>query len=212
MNERSRIKKAHELATGDQFVAWIAQRGGSEFAFFSQPKNAPDLVYKCGDTTLNIEHSSAQYDVAHRILTEWPVCANGNIIEYWFGEGNVDEVLANSVVDVIQKKCQKAANGRYGSDPILLVEVLPGVTTAEALKWWLRKKEKVFSDMPFAGVYVVGRFPFTARSKGGFRVLPIKESSLTLTLSNRDGMDEALYQVFDEEEEEAWFMEGFETA
>ena len=58
----------------------------------------------------------------------------------------------------------------------LLIEVPPGITTVEALSALLRL-QPVQGGTPFAGIYVVGRFPITTHSRGGYRVIPLKELS-----------------------------------
>jgi hypothetical protein len=219
IKERERLRKRHEQAVADEFVGWIAERGGPVFSF-DHSETHPDLVYKSGELTLNVEHTSAQYDEDHRRLIDTPVLGSRYPVEVWppydFQEGTelknvsrIGEELANSVVEQILKKCQKARDHRFKNDPILLVEVLPGMTTAEDLSHLLSQKQ-IPSDCLFAGVYVVGRFPLTSKSVGGFRVLPIKECDLTLALPKKHDQD--LSTQMSEAEADALLTEGYEKA
>jgi hypothetical protein len=104
--------------------------------------------------------------------------------------GRIDEDLAVTVVEAIEKKCRKARDHRYKVDPILLVEVLPGMTTAEDLARLLAQSQFP-SDCLFAGVYGIGRFPVAKVSTGGYstggpRVISIKHSSLTENLPKEE--------------------------
>lgn len=219
MNEDDRIKKAHEQAICDKFMDLITELGGPAFSPVPHAMQSPDCIYENGELSVKVEHTSAQYDVDHRKFIESPVRGTKYPDDAWppmkKGETpkpmrNVHEVMATSIIDAIRKKCDKAKMGHYSPDTILLVEALPGLTAAENLKEILTRRQDDVPDMPFAGVYVVGRFPFTTGSVGGFRVLPIKETSLTLNLPRRKEMEPAPHQISNEEEEAA-FNEGFNT-
>jgi len=57
---------------------------------------------------------------------------------------------------------------------LLLIEVPPGVTSAEELAELL-EKHQFPKDLPFLGIYIVGNFRIKKDSSGGFRVIPIKK-------------------------------------
>lgn len=219
MDKDDRLKKAHEQAICDTFMDLIAELGGPRFSPIPHAMQSPDCIYESGELSIKVEHTSAQYDVDHRKFIESPVRGTKYPDDAWppmkKGEtpepmGNLDELMAGSIIDAVRKKCGKAKMGHYSPDTILLVEALPGLTTVEELREILTRRQDDFPDIPFAGVYVVGRFPFTAESIGDFRVLPIKETGLTLNLPGRKEMEQAPYRM-SKEEAEAAFNEGFNT-
>jgi hypothetical protein len=61
--------------------------------------------------------------------------------------------------------------------------------------------------MLFIGVYVVGRFPYVGKSVGGFRVVPVRHSYLTLELPKKD--DACLSPETCEADKEAAYTEGY---
>ncbi|HET6674060.1 MAG TPA: hypothetical protein VFG71_01910 [Nitrospiraceae bacterium] len=213
MNEHERIRKLHEQAVGNQFVDWIAERGGPVFSLIDHSERTPDLVYKSGERILNIEHTSAQYDIDHRKFIDTPVLGNRHPIEVWppfdpqkeiKDVGRIDEDLAVAVVEAIEKKCRKARDHRYKVDPFLLVEVLPGMTTAEGLARLLAQRQ-------FPSDCLFGRFPVAkvstgSYSTGGPRVIAIKHTYLTENLLN----EEHPVIEMNEEESEAAFLQGFD--
>lgn len=67
---------------------------------------------------------------------------------------------------------EKSKN-RYGEYTALLIEVPPGVTSVERLIELLLD-QRLPSETPFVGIFVVGNFPITIDSAGGYRVIPIK--------------------------------------
>ncbi|MBS0180019.1 MAG: hypothetical protein JSR20_14785 [Nitrospira sp.] len=215
-HERKRIRKQHEQAIGAQFIEILAECGGPVFLLTECPSETPDLVYKSGERILNIEHTSAQYDEDHRVFIDTPILGNRHPQDVWprdplTSTGDCNQKLLASIEKAILEKCKMAKkDGRFGSDPILLIEVLPGHTAAEDLERILSETE-FLEDWPFDGVYVVGRFPQTrlrpgVYSTGGFRVLPIKHSGLTANLTTvKYPVEEA-----SPEDEEKDFMEGFE--
>ena len=215
-NERKRIRKQNERAIATQFVEWLEKCGGPVFTFTEYPGETPDLVYKSGERVLNIEHTSAQYDEEHRVFIDTPILGSRHPQDVWPKDpltitGNRNQNLLSSIKRAILQKCKKAnKDGRYGSAPILLIEVLPGHTAAEDLERLLSQEEYP-EDWPFDGVYVVGRFP-QARlrpgvySTGGFRVLPIKHGELTANLT----MLKYSVEEISPEDEERDFIQGFE--
>lgn len=126
------------------------------------------MVYKFESRELLIEITAAYYDDEHAKFL-WKGAKNlPDAPSGWSGV-NPDKNLANAV----QKRIHDKSAKRYGSNVVLLIKVPPGVTTAERLERLLINTQ-LPSTVPFIGIYVVGRFPISTDSTGGFRVLPIK--------------------------------------
>src|SRR2546425_5686660 len=171
------VKIQFERGVADWFFEWFNALGGPSFSFLRRAGEAPDLVYGCGDSELHVEVTAGYYDGAHAEFLWEYARGRENPPIGWQGVGNPHEALAQFIVERVKAKCEK----RYGVTTLLLVEVPPGLTSAEELAELLT--EKVFpSEIPFVGVYVVGRFPITENSSGGYRVLTIKKLPANLTV------------------------------
>jgi hypothetical protein len=151
------IQKEFERSVGDRFIEWLNTETGSEYYFADRPDRAPDLLY------------SSYYDNAHAAFLWKGFRGAKDAPDGWTGV-DPNKSLAAAISDRIAKKSKK----RYGDNTVLLIEVPPGVTSAEDLASLLRE-QLVKCETPFVGIYVVGRFPITPRSSGGYRVIPIKE-------------------------------------
>lgn len=164
------VKLQFERGVADRFFEWFKAISGLSFSFTRRAGEAPDLVYGCGDGEMYVEVTSVYYDGAHAEFLWKNARGAENPPIGWEGVGNAHEALAQDIVNRVKAKCDK----RYGATTLLLVEVPPVLTSAEELAELLT--QKVFPPViPFVGVYVVGRFPITSNSSGGYRVLPIKE-------------------------------------
>jgi hypothetical protein len=164
------VQQQFEHGVADRFFEWFAQQGGPNYSFVRRAHEAPDLVYACNNLDLQVEITAAYYDGTHAEFLWKYARGAGNPPIGWQGVGNPHKALAQAIIDRVEAKCEK----RYGLTTLLLIEVPPGLTSAEELAALLT--QKVFpSVIPFAGVYVAGRFPITSNSSGGYRVLPIKE-------------------------------------
>lgn len=171
------VKLQFERGVADRFFEWVNAQGGPIFSFIRRAGEAPDLVYGCGIGELHIEVTAGYYDGAHAEFLWKNARGAENPPIGWQGIGNPHEALAQFIVNRVKSKCEK----RYGATTLLLVEVPPGLTSAEELAELLAQKD-LPSFIPFAGVYVVGRFPVTSNSSGGYRVLPIKELTANSTV------------------------------
>ena len=164
------MQQQFERGVADRFFKWFVQQGGPNYSFVDRAHEAPDLVYACNNLYLQVEITAAYYDGTHAKFLWKYARGAGNPPNGWQGVGNPHKALAQAILDRVEAKCEK----RYGLTTLLLIEVPPGLTSAEELAELLT--QKVFpSVIPFAGVYVAGRFPITSNSSGGYRVLPIKE-------------------------------------
>ena len=163
------VQQQFERGVAERFFEWLLQQGGPNYSFVRRSFEAPDLVYRNDDVDLGVEITAAYYDRHHAEFL-WK---NGRGIDNspvgWHGEGNPHKALAEAIIGRVIDKCKK----RYGVKTLLLVEVPPGLTSAEELIELLPRS--VFPQViPFVGAYVVGRFPITCDSFGDYHVLPIK--------------------------------------
>lgn len=157
-----------ERGVGDRFAEWLTSTTGRKCMFLRRGVEAPDLVYEFVEQELLIEVTAAYYDDNHAKFL-WKGAKNlPDAPESWSGV-NPDKNLANA----IQKRVNDKSAKRYGKNVALLIEVPPGVTTAERLEKLL-KALQLPVIVPFVGIYVVGRFPISTDSTGGFRVITIK--------------------------------------
>lgn len=163
-------KEKNERLVADRFFEWLIDQGGPDFTFSHRAGEAPDLVYVSDLGQLQVEVTTSYYDGLHaKFLWDFERGAE-NPPAGWHGVGNPHRALADDVLTRLRNKCGK----RYGETTILLILIPPGLTSAEQL-WELLSEETLPSVIPFLGVYVVGRFPITSESTGGYRVLAIKE-------------------------------------
>jgi len=166
------VKLQFEQGVGDQFADWLSATSGTQCLFLRRadlpPDLAPDLVYSYREEELLVETTAAYYDGSHATFL-WET-ARGAIDgpTGWAGE-NPDNLLAAAIGERIIEKSMN----RYGENTVLLIEVPPGVTSAESLAD-LIVDQSLPSKTPFVGIFVVGNFPVTTYSTGGYRVIPIK--------------------------------------
>ena len=116
-----------------------------------------------------LEVTSAFYDNEHAKFIWKGVRGEPDAPNGWTGI-NPNESLVNAIRNCITKKAQK----RYENETLLLIEVPPGVTSAEELTN-LVDMQQFPDNLPFLGIYVVGEFPIKKGSTGGFRVIPIHD-------------------------------------
>ena len=162
------LQQDFERGVGDRFAEWLASSTGTPCTFLRRADQAPDLIYSFREADLLIEITAAYYDRAHAEFL-WKGARNAQDAPAgWSGDGP-DKSLADAIACCIFEKSKK----RYGANTILLIELPPGVTSAERLAELLVGLT-LPSAMQFVGIYVVGRFPITVGSTGGYRVLPIK--------------------------------------
>lgn len=163
------LKEQLERSVGDNFFEWLNAHKGTGYTFSRRAGEAPDLVYSSGEVEVFAEITSAYSDDEHAKFLWKDARGAKDAPDHWHGV-NPDKSLAQAVTNRIAEKCAK----RYGRTCILLVNIPPGVTPAEELAR-LMAHHSLPSEIPFAGVYVVGRFPFRGPYAGGYRVIPIKE-------------------------------------
>ncbi|MDV6343268.1 hypothetical protein R2Q26_01640 [Nitrosomonas sp. Is37] len=164
------IQKEFERGIGDRFIEWWFNiETGENYYFAGRADRAPDLIYSSRGSEIQIEVTAAYYDNEHAAFL-------------WKGARGAPDAPADwsginahkSLAEAISKRIVEKSQNRYGPNTVLLIQVPPGVTTSEELASLLSKKI-LPSQVPFVGVYVVGRFPTTLYSAGGYRVIPLKE-------------------------------------
>lgn len=162
-------KEKYEKSVGDTFIEWLNSEIGTEYRFINYPDRAPDLLYSSNGDDLLIEVTSAFYDREHAKFIWKGIREEEDAPLGWSGF-NPNRSLAAEIFNRVTEKAKK----RYGDKTVLLIEVPPGVTSAEELTEMLGNKQ-VEKQTPFVGIYVVGNFPIKTHSTGGYRVIPIKK-------------------------------------
>ncbi len=157
-----------ERGVGDRFAEWLTSTTSRKCTFLRRGDAAPDLIYEFDSSELLIEITAAYYDDDHAKFLWKGAKQLPDAPMSWAGV-NPDQNLANA----IQRRVEDKSTKRYGKNVALLIEVPPGVTTAERLERLL-KSLQLPSIVPFVGIYAVGRFPMSTDSDGGFRVITIK--------------------------------------
>ena len=163
------LKEKNERAVGDNFIEWLNSERETKYRFIKHPDRAPDLLYSSNGNELFIEVTAAFYDSEHAKLIWKGVRGEADAPNRWIGV-DPNKSLAAEIQNCLIKKAQK----RYECKTLLLIEVPPGVTSAEELAELL-EKHQFPKDLPFVGIYVVGNFRIKKDSSGGFRVIPIKK-------------------------------------
>lgn len=162
------LQAEFEQGVGDRFAEWLSAKTGKPCRFLRRADRAPDLVYTFANRELLVEVTAAYYDSGHAKFLWESARGKPDAPEGWVGVGP-SKSLASAIATRIQEKSQKL----YGKNVVLLVEVPPGITSAEELQQRLAAHE-LPEEVPFVGIYVVGNFPITSSSSGGHRVLPLK--------------------------------------
>lgn len=163
------LQMAFERGVGDRFADWLSKSTNEPCSFSRRADRAPDLVYFFRGSELLVEVTAAYYDKKSHAEFLWKGAKNKvDAPPAWSGV-NPDKSLAVAIANQIAKKSTK----RYGSNTILLIEVPPGVTTVERLECLLINTV-VLENVPFVGIYVVGTFPMSSDSAGGYRVITLK--------------------------------------
>ena len=172
---RKTFQEDHERAVGNHFIEWLNAATGEQFEFLRRgvEKVEPDLIYHFGEALLNLEVTDAYYDPNHARFIWKDAVGEPDAEQSWTGM-NPDISLAEAVRKRILEKSVKT----YAESSILLINIPPGMTSAEELQRLLESQP--LPSMPFIGVYLVGRFPTTARSTGGSRVLCLKSRLIQL--------------------------------
>ncbi len=162
-------KEKNERAVGDTFIEWLNSEMGTKYRFIERPDLAPDLLYSSSGNVLLIEVTSSFYDREHAKFIWKSIREEEDAPNGWIG-CNPNKSLTAEIYKRVTEKAKK----RYGDKTVLLIEVPPGVTSAEELAVMLNKQQ-VPKQLPFVGIYVVGNFPRKTHSSGGYRVIPIKK-------------------------------------
>ncbi len=162
------IKEKFEQGVGDRFAEWLSSVSGQTCSFLSRSDPAPDLMYQFRGESLFFEITGAYYDAAHATFLWQSAKGAPDADTNWVGV-NPDQSLVTAIAKRVAEKSKKP----YPRNTVLLIEVPPGVTTFERLSDLLVVLEK--AENSFVGIYVVGTFPMSTTSNGGYRVLFYKE-------------------------------------
>lgn len=162
------VQEQFELGVGNRFADWLSQSSGASCAFLRRADRAPDFVYVYRGIQIQFEITAAYCDGKHAEFLWKAARGVADAPEGWTGV-NADKLLAGAIAKRISEKAQK----QYGENTVLLIEVPPGITTVERLNALLVDQSNV-AVTQFAGIYVVGTFPITSSSTGGYRVIPLK--------------------------------------
>jgi hypothetical protein len=167
------VQAQFEQGVGDRFADWLSSTSGAQCSFLRRGDRAPDLVYSYREGELLVEITAAYYDTAHAAFL-WKAFRGAPDAPAGWSGVNANKSLATEIAQRVAEKSKK----RYGENTVLLIEVPPGVTSAERLADILMG-QTLPSETPFAGIFVVGNFPITTHSAGGYRVIPIKPMAST---------------------------------
>jgi hypothetical protein len=162
------LQEQFERGVGDRFAEWLSTSAGTSCTFLRRADRAPDLVYSFKGAELFVEVTAAYYDGKHAEFLWKGAREEANAPEGWFGVAPAESLAA-----AIRARITNKSKKRYGSNTLLLVEVPPGITSAEKLTELLASTACP-SDGPFVGIYVAGTFPMSLESTGGYRVVAIK--------------------------------------
>lgn len=162
------VQAQFEQRVGDLFADWLSSTSGAECLFLRRADRAPDLVYSYRESELLVEITAAYYDAAHAKFL-WKGFRGATDAPAGWSGVNADKSLVTAIAQRVAEKSKK----RYGENTVLLIEVPPGVTSVERLTNLL-VDQPFPTETPFAGIFVVGNFPITTHSAGGYRVIPIK--------------------------------------
>ena len=161
------LQEQFEQGVGDRFASWLSATTGEPCVFARRADRAPDLVYSYRGRELLVEITAAYYDGEHAKFL-WKGAKNApDAPDGWSGV-NPDKSLAAAIGTRIAEKARK----RYGKNTVLLIEVPPGVTSVERLEELLAMQ--ALRETDFVGVFVLGTFPMTTGSTGGYRVIALK--------------------------------------
>lgn len=162
------VLQQFEQAVGDEFAEWLTRTIGHACTFVRRAGEAPDLVYTYRGKELLVEVTGAYYDGAHAAFLWKAARGQSDAPDHWEGV-EPDKSLAAAVIARVNQKSFK----RYGQNTVLLIQIPPSVTRLSTLARLL--KGRTPSELPFAGVYVVGTFPKENDLGGLYQVFPLKE-------------------------------------
>ena len=156
------IQERHERAVVKTFVDHRNSVYGDCLEYRGRPEGAGDARCVRGDREVIIEETNAFDDVGHakfkwqnaRNLPEAPKTGSGI---------NFDRKLIGSINARLAEKCLN----HYGASSILLINVPSMVTDAARMESLLCEVE-LPASVPFAQIFVVGHFPWSSSSFGGY--------------------------------------------
>jgi len=152
------VQEQHERVTGDVFISELNQKQGKRYKFYKRGSQAPDLIYRDGSSEISLEIVTCYYD-SNDAKFKWQNARDLPSAPRGCSGINLDESLVMNINTVLENKCAKD----YGQNCLLVVYILPPITTFEEIKDLL-PSIKVPSKHQFAGIYLMGDFGRTANS------------------------------------------------
>jgi len=155
------VQEQHERATGDVFISELNQKQGKQYKFYQRGNQAPDLIYRDGNSEISLEISTCYYD-SNDAKARWQIARNRpDAPKGWESTDGTDfekNLIMNINTD-IENKCAKD----YGQNCFLIVYITPPIITFEDMKDLL-PSIKAPSKYHFAGIYLMGHFGVTNNS------------------------------------------------
>jgi hypothetical protein len=166
----SNAKEERERWVGDHFIAWYNQRCSTDYRYDRRGGEAPDLVYRDGATSLNIEVTEAYYDSADAVFKTKTLRGRPDAPRAWAAV-EPDGALIINVGARLDDKALKS----YGRNCILVVNVDATVTSAAQLERLLAEVSFP-TKHSFRGIYVGGFFGWSSDGDPGYRCWPLFEA------------------------------------
>lgn len=158
-------QRQHEQAVGDAFIQVYNRLKRCRYTFAGRAGEAPDLVYRDDGPEIRLEIVDCYYDTDDAKV-KWQNARDVYDAPTEWSGVNPDDALLDSINAALRGKCAKD----YGPNCLLIVNVSPGVTTAEEMGALL-ENVAIPGDPRFAGIYLTGMFGFSSDgSMGGYRV------------------------------------------
>ena len=166
------MKEQHERAVGDGFIVEFNKQQGTQYVFDRLGGEAPDLVYRDGNSEIGLEITSCYYDPNHAKFL-WKNARNlPDAAAGWNGV-NFSQTFVVNINATLRDKCAKD----YGSDCILLVYVSLNLTTFKDMEALLPKIE-IPAKHGFEGIYLVGDFGVNNHSTVNHAIIELMPDSL----------------------------------
>ena len=165
------IQKQHELAAGDVFIAAFNRQQGTNYVFDHRGDEAPDLVYRHGDSQICLEIVTYYYDANHAKFL-WKNARNLPDAPTGWSGVDFDDALVANINSKIRHKCAKD----YGPNCMLIVYISANLTTFKQMETLLPRIE-IPSKHGFAGIYLVGYFGVNNDSTVSHAILELAPNS-----------------------------------
>jgi len=155
------LKQEVERGIGDRFIQWYNQKMGKKYKFDRFGADPPDLLYRDSWGILPVEITTEYYD-QNDARQNWQNVRNNSATGGWSGV-DFDQSLVKRIIKRIEKKCEKT----YDQGTILVIGIYPRLTTNKEFHSMLNTI-CLPTKIPFSGIYVGGKFPFSLDTMGGY--------------------------------------------